>query len=104
MPKQSKDSGSRIDFANLSPDDLDRMKKAVKVVAEYIGQQKQTAEAIKETLQSLVDNMGADKDSSKRAKRYVRIAARAYIAESSDAIVEDHTAIEQLLKALGELK
>jgi len=99
-----KDSGSFIDFNNLSPDNLDRMKKGVKIVAEYITQQKQISESIKETLNSIASNMDADKESTKRVKKYAKIAAKAYIAQSGDAIVEDNSAIENLLKALGEIK
>ena len=101
---KSKNAGSSIDFSNLNPDDLGRMKQAVKAIAEYLSMQKSHGESIRDTLTALVENLNADKDSAKKAKKYVRIAARAYVADNSSTIVEDHSAIENLLKALGELK
>lgn len=101
MKKNSE--GSHIDFNNLSSENVDKMKKKVKIIAEYIEQQRGISQSIRETLESLTDELDADKESAKKAKKYVKTAARAYIAQSANNIVEDNTAIENLLKALGEI-
>jgi Na+-transporting NADH:ubiquinone oxidoreductase subunit NqrA len=95
--------GNAIDFANLDKAQLDKMKTAVKVLSEYDGEITNINESKKQTLDDLVTNMGADKDSAKKLKKYVKVAARARRTDGAEEIRDDNTAIERLLIALGEL-
>jgi hypothetical protein len=104
MAKAQQDTGNAIDFANLDKPTLDKMKQTVKVVAEYQGEIKGINESIKQTLDDLVHAINADKASAKKAKKYVKVAAKARNANSAGEIRDDNTAVERLLIALGELE
>lgn len=97
------DTGESINFDNLGTEQLEKLKKCVKVISEYLGEQAKVRDSIKGTLDQLVADLKADKPSAKKAKKYVRTAARAYYSDSARAIREDNEAIERILKELGEL-
>ena len=96
-------SGSPIDFANLTPDQLEKMKKVVKIISEYDGEIAAINDSKKATTDDLVLNLDADKDSVKKLKKYIKIAAKVRTNGGGEVIRDDNTAIERLLIALGEL-
>lgn len=94
---------NEIDFLNMSPDVEEKVRKATKAIAEYMGRQREEAESISLTLTQLSQDLDANKQSEKRLKKTVRTAATALIRQSAKSIQADNEATERLLERLGEL-
>lgn len=103
MANKSTDGGQEIDFNNLGQEQTERIKKAIKVVAEYIGEQRAAGESIRDTLEALAVDSDANKESAKKLKKYTRAAARAYALNKSKDVQKDNDGVESFLHLIGEI-
>lgn len=94
---------SAIDFDNLSQDQVGKIGKGVKAITEYVAEQKAIRESINQTLEDLANDLDADKDSTKQLKKTVKKAATAVATNRAHELQNDNSAVEQLLKKIGEL-
>lgn len=93
--------GRPIDFQQLDDDELSKLINAVDILASYNIERKEIGESVKETLDSLVDEMKADKDSAKDIKRFVRKAATVYANNKTDDIRYENEVVEMLLEKVN---
>lgn len=103
VPYMATKGGKPIDVDNPGQDDLEKMKKATKVIAEYLGEAANVRDSIKQSLEDLIQDLEADKDSAKAVKKAVRGAAAAVAKGSGKQVVSQNSALENLLRAVGEV-
>lgn len=93
--------GRPIDFQQLDDDELSKLINAVDILASYNIERKEIGESVKETLESLVHEMKADKDSAKDIKRFVRKAATVYANNKTDDVRYENEVVEMLLEKVN---
>lgn len=74
----------------------------IKTVAEYLSDIAGHNDSIKETLELVVSDLHADKDSAKLVKKYIKTTARHYFKQSGEAVKADNAVVEHLLDKLTQ--
>jgi ADP-dependent phosphofructokinase/glucokinase len=103
MPKKE-DTGSYIDFDNLTSDQLEKIKNSINIISAYYDEIDAVNESIKDTMESLVEKFNPDKESTKRLKATVKTVARTLSKDKAAEVVSNHSAIDVLLEKLGEVR
>lgn len=92
-----------IDFDNLTNEQSDKVGKVVKVLTEYIAEQKAVRDSMAATLDDLAADLDADKESTTKLKKVAKKAASVIANNKATDLRGDNTAIERLLEKMGEL-
>ena len=90
-------SGTPLDFNALDTNELTKLTTAVHAVAAYAIENKEVRESVAETLDSLVAELKADKDSAKYVKKFVRKAAATYANNKTADLRYENEIVEMLL-------
>ncbi len=90
-------NGKDIDFTNLSNHETDRIVEAVRVIATYNDEAKQVKECIRDVLEKTAFDLGADKESTKKLKKYIRKAAAIYWSNKIEENLIDNTCVENII-------
>lgn len=100
---KKEETGQFVDFDNLNDEQTEKVKNAVKQIAEYKDLIKGHQESIKFAVEDLAVGLDADKDSTKKLKKFLRDVVKAYITRSAETLREEHGTVERILEKLGEL-
>jgi hypothetical protein len=99
---KDKETGIEIDFTNLTNLQVDRIVEAVKVIADYNNEMKEVKESIREVLENVSFDLNADKDSTKRLKKYIRKASAIYWANKVEENMIDNTCVENIINKVED--
>jgi hypothetical protein len=91
-----------IDFETMDADDFKKVVNAVAILANYNIEKKEVGEAIKETLDSLCDELKADKGSAAQIKKTVRKAATIWANNKVDDIRYENEMVDILLSKVNK--
>lgn len=97
------DKGNYIDFLNLSDNEVDKIRRTVKAIAEYYGERAAVNESIKMTLEDLVDTLNPDKETAAKLKKYVKTCATAFYKDSAERVRDENTELERVLEQIDIL-
>tara|TARA_B100000745_G_C20144313_1_gene392392 strand:- start:351 stop:668 length:318 start_codon:yes stop_codon:yes gene_type:complete len=95
-------SGNPIDLFSLDGEDMSKIVHAIHTVAGYNDESKEVRDSIKETLDDLVANLGANKTSAAEIKRVVKKVARIRADKKDQDFAYENQIIENLLEQMDK--
>jgi hypothetical protein len=90
-----------IDFTSMSDNQFVALSNATKIVATYLSEKKGIDLSIRETLDSLAEEMKFDKKEKAYMNKILKKAARVYVSNKEDELSEETIAIETLLSKIN---